>query len=199
MEAANQNVVADQLKGMGVIPLRLWERKKDHARLIANLQISVGKPSKLKIDDLIFFSRQMYTLTKSSVPIMQALDGLLKTTTNKNLAKVIGGLRESLDEGLDLTASMRRQYEVFPDLFVNLVQVGETTGNLAEVFDELSRYLQQEKETKDRVKSALRYPMTVLAVIAIGLVIVNIFVIPQFSDMYKSFNAELPLRVRTCS
>lgn len=193
MEARNTNAVAEQLRSIGVIPLTIDEKKFKAAGLLANLNVSVGTPSKLKTDDLIFFSRQMYTLTKSSVPIMQALDGLMKTTDNKNLREVIASLRESLEEGLDLTHGMRRQKDVFPDLFVNLVNVGEATGKLAEVFDELSRYLQQEKDVKDQVKSAMRYPSIVLGVIGIGLVIVNVFIIPKFAEMYDSFNAELPL------
>ena len=127
---------------------------------------------------------------------MKALEGLEETTENPALKKSIGKLKESLDEGLDLTQSLERQQDIYPAIFISLVHIGETTGKLAEVFKDLSKYLKKEHETKVKVKSALRYPTIVLVIIAIGLTIVNVFVIPNFADMYANFNAELPLPTR---
>jgi len=193
MEAANLNAVASQLRSAGIIPIEIKEKAISKVSAIANFQVSFGTPSSLKTQDLIFFSRQLYTLLKASVPVMQALDGLKGSATNPALSKIIQKLLDSLDEGVDLTTAMRRQSGVFPPLFVNLVHIGETTGRLAEVFDDLSTYLMKEKETRDQVKSALRYPAIVLAVITIGMVIVNVFVLPNFVKMFSSFGAELPL------
>jgi MSHA biogenesis protein MshG len=127
---------------------------------------------------------------------MKALEGLEKTTDNEKLENIIRGLRESLDEGLDLTGAMKKQPHIFSDLYTNLIHIGETTGKLPEIFEELSRYLQKEKETREKVKSALTYPTTVVAVIGIGLIVVNVFVLPAFAEMFQSFNAELPLPTR---
>ncbi len=196
MEGQNIQAIASQLRSTGIIPLDISEKKSSKVSAIANLQVSFGRPSSLKTQELIFFSRQLYTLLKSSVPVMQALDGLKETTTNPVLAKIIANLRDSLDEGTDLTTALRRQSDVFPALFVSLVHIGETTGRLAEVFNDLSTYLMKEKETRDQVKAALRYPMIVLTVIAIGMVIINIFVLPNFVKMFSSFGAELPLPTR---
>ncbi|MDH5259422.1 MAG: type II secretion system F family protein [Gammaproteobacteria bacterium] len=196
MEAHNTDEVAKQLKSINVYPLTIEEKIESGASGLANLQISIGDPSKLKTDDLVFFSRQLYTLIKSSVPIMGALQGLEETTDNPVLKKSITKLRECLDEGLDLTQALERQKDIYPSLFISLVHIGETTGKLAEVFKELSSYLTTEQETKAKVKSALRYPIIVLCVIAIGLVIISVFVIPNFADMYAGFNAELPLPTR---
>jgi len=196
MEGANIHAVAQQLKSIQIIPLEIKEKQQLKASQWANLQVSFGNPSRLSPQDLIFFSRQVYTLLKASVPIMQALEGLQTTASNEALADVIRSLREGLDEGLDLTSALRRQTDIFPELFISMVHIGEITGKLPEVFLALSIYIQKEKETRDQVKAALRYPMIVIAVIIIGLVIVNMFVIPNFAEMFANFNAELPLPTR---
>ena len=196
MEARDADDVARQLRSIDVYPLTVEEKLESAVSGLANLQISIGDPSSLKTDDLVFFSRQLYTLIKSSVPIMAALQGLEDTTENKMLKNSITQLREALDEGLDLTQALERQKNIYPPLFISLVHIGETTGKLAEVFKDLSTYLKNEQETKAKVKSALRYPIIVLCVIAIGMVIISVFVIPAFADMYAGFDAELPLPTR---
>ncbi|MDH3327020.1 MAG: type II secretion system F family protein, partial [Gammaproteobacteria bacterium] len=188
MDARSKDDVAKQLRSINVYPLTIEEKSLSPAASgLANLQITIGDPSKLKTDDLVFFSRQLYTLIKSSVPIMKALDGLESSTENPALKASIGKLQESLDEGLDLTQALERQQDVYPPLFISLVHIGETTGKLPEVFRDLSTYLKKEQETKAKVKSALRYPTIVLIIIAIGLTIINVFVIPNFASMYAGF------------
>jgi len=196
MDAANEDAVVLQLRNLGAYPVNITEKKVSQFSDISNLEVSFGKKSKITNEDLVFFSRQMYTLTKANVPILQALDGLLKSSSNPALSKVISDLKRSLDEGIDLTQALKRQNDVFPDLFIGLVQIGETTGNLPEVFGDLSVYLQKEQETRKKIKSALRYPLIVLAVIVIGLVVVSVFVLPKFTAMFNSFGAELPLPTR---
>ena len=199
LDGPTKEAIAKQLQHLGIIPVAIAAKKFVKKDGSSFLDIKLGERregKKLSTDELIFFSRQMYALTKSAVPLMDALDGLLHTTENKNLTTVIRGLSRSLDQGQGLTGAMEKQPKVFSELYVNLVKIGETTGKLAEVFDELGRYLQKEKDTREKVKSALSYPITVMAVIAIGLVVVNTFVLPAFAGMYKSFNAELPLPTR---
>ena len=199
IEGPTKEAVARQLQRSSIIPVSISIKnivKKDGSSISGHDSDGRHVGKKLTTDELIFFSRQMYTLSKSAVPLMSALDGMQKTTDNKNLTTVISGLRRSLDEGLDLTGAMHRQPRVFSELYVNLIRIGETTGKLAEIFNELGHYLQREKDTREKVKSALAYPITVMTVIAIGLVIVSLFVLPAFADMYKSFNAILPLPTR---
>jgi MSHA biogenesis protein MshG len=123
---------------------------------------------------------------------MQAMRGLRESTQNPALAKVIASLGESLDSGLELNSAMRRHPKVFSSLYVNLVQVGETTGSLQEVFLQLAVYLEREKDTRDQIKSATRYPMFVVTAIFIAMFIINLFVIPTFAKVYAGFKIELP-------
>ncbi|BAV32697.1 MSHA biogenesis protein MshG [Sulfuricaulis limicola] len=192
LEAVSPDAVAAQLMNSGVIPIDIGvaQVRED---VFAGLKARLAASTRITLTDLSLFSRQMYTLIKAGVPIMQALRGLRDSTQNPALAKVIISVGESLDTGLDLTSALRRHPQVFSPLYVNMVQVGETTGSLQEVFLQLAIYLEREKDTRDRIKSATRYPMFVVAAIFIAIFIINLFVIPTFAKVYAGFKIELPM------
>jgi len=193
IEAASADAVAGQLFNNGITPVDINEADVAHD-VFAGLkamrwQLGEGK---VTLVDQIFFCRQMYTLLKAGVPIMQSLRGLRDTTQNPALANIIASISEALDAGMDLTAATRRHPKMFSPMFVAMVQVGETTGSLPEVFLQLAQYLEREKDTRERIKQALRYPIFVLVAIGIAMVIINLFVIPAFAKIFSSFKAELP-------
>jgi MSHA biogenesis protein MshG len=142
------------------------------------------------------FSRQLYTLLKAGVPIMRGLAGLQESAINKSFAKVLQDIRESLDAGRELSAAMRRHPEVFSPFYLSMVRVGEMTGRLEEVFLRLFDYLEFDREMRERVRTALRYPIFVVVVMVIAMAIINLFVIPAFAKVYAGFNAELPFMTR---
>lgn len=191
LEAPSQDAVATQLFNTGVIPVDIFEASASKD-VVGALKIQFGE-QKVGLDALALLCRQMYTLLKAGVPIMQALKGLRESTTNPTLARVLGDLSDTLDAGQDLTAGFKRHPKIFPNLFVSLVQVGETTGSLDQAFLQLANYLEREKDTRDRIKSALRYPTMVVGAIVIAMFIINIFVIPAFAKVYAGFKVELPL------
>ncbi len=195
LEAVSPDAVALQLMNSGVIPIDIGVAQvRDD--VFAALKARLAASTRITLTDLSLFSRQMYTLLKAGVPIMQALRGLRDSTQNPALAKVIIGIGESLDTGLDLTSALRRHPQVFSPLYVNMVQVGETTGSLQEVFLQLVVYLEREKDTRDRIKSATRYPSFVVAAIFIAIFIINLFVIPTFAKVYAGFKIELPMATK---
>jgi MSHA biogenesis protein MshG len=191
LEAASPDAVAAQLLNTGVIPIDIIIAKA-REDIFGALRARLAAGSKVTLTDLALFSRQMYTLLKAGVPIMQSLRGLRESTQNPALAKVIASISESLDTGLELSSALRRHPKVFSSLYVNLVQVGETTGSLQEVFLQLAVYLDREKDTRDQIKSATRYPIFVVAAIFIAIFIINLFVIPTFAKVYAGFKIELP-------
>jgi MSHA biogenesis protein MshG len=195
LEAVSPDAVALQLMNSGVIPIDIGvaQVRED---VFAALKARLAASTRITLTDLSLFSRQMYTLLKAGVPIMQALRGLRDSTQNPALAKVIIGIGESLDTGLDLTSALRRHPQVFSPLYVNMVQVGETTGSLQEVFLQLAIYLEREKDTRDRIKSATRYPIFVVIAIVIAMFIINMFVIPTFARVFAGFKIELPLATK---
>lgn len=197
MEAVSAEAVADQLFNGGVTPIDITPVDMAHDVIggLRALRLSVGD-GKVELHDLVFFCRQMHTLLKAGVPIMQALRGLRETTQSRALVRAITGVSEGLDAGLDLTAAVSRHPKVFSPLFVSMVQVGETTGSLAQAFLQLSIYLEREKSTRDAIRQALRYPTIVLFVMFVALVVINLFVVPAFAKIYGNFNVALPLPTR---
>ncbi|HEY5635676.1 MAG TPA: type II secretion system F family protein [Burkholderiales bacterium] len=146
--------------------------------------------------DTMLFSRQMFTLLKSGVPILQALAGLAQSTQNRSLRDVISDLRGSLDAGRELSVAMRRHPKVFSHFYVSVVRVGETTGQLDESFNRLFFYLEFEKDVRERIKTAVRYPMIVVGAIVVAIAIVNFAVIPAFAKIFEASKVPLPLLTR---
>jgi MSHA biogenesis protein MshG len=190
LEGADSGAVAGQLFGLGIIPLEIKPSAAPRS-VSVELKLGFGK-KKVTHTEVMLFSRQMYTLLKAGVPIMGALKGLQDSTENSRFAGVVGDLRESLDTGRELSASLARHPEVFNPFYVAMVSVGEQTGRLEEVFLRLFKHIEFEQFMRDQVKAAIRYPTFVVATMAIAIVIINIWVIPAFAKVYQGFRAELP-------
>ena len=192
LEDSDSGAVADQLVNIGIAPIDIAPTAAPStARHDSWFGRLFAQP--ISLDDRLLFSRQMYTLLKSGVPIMRALAGLQESARSVAMAKVIQDLRTSLDSGRDLNSSMRRHPEVFSQFFVSMVRVGEMSGSLEEIFLRLFNHLEFEKEMKERVRQALRYPGFVLVAMGIALVIINLFVIPAFAKLFAGLKTELPL------
>lgn len=197
LDGPDSGTVADQLLAIGVTPTEIT--------LSSSLRASVAKGTWLgsflrseKIEplDLMLFSRQMYTLLKAGVPIMRALAGLQESSQNPAFVAMLQDLRENLDKGQELSISMRRHPKTFSAFYISMVQVGEMTGLLDEIFLRLYTHLEFEKRMSESIRGAMRYPMFVLIAMAIAIVIVNIFVIPSFVKVFEGFHAELPFMTK---
>ena len=197
LEAADSGAVADQLFNTGVTPIEINLTKKA-ASAADNGDAWWRKLLEKKVTamDVQLFSRQLYTLLKAGVPIMRGLAGLQESSISPAFAKVIKDLRESLDSGRELSAAMRRHADVFSPFYLSMVRVGEMTGRLEEVFLRLFDHLEFDRDMRERVKSATRYPSFVVMAMVGAMVIVNMFVIPAFVKVFESFHAELPLMTR---
>ena len=196
LEGADSGAVANQLFATGATPVDIVETKKAVA---ASTDIGLWQrltEKKVTSMDVQLFSRQMYTLLKAGVPIMRGLAGLQESAVSPAFGRVIKDVRESLDAGRELSAAMARHPTVFTSFYLSMVRVGEMTGRLDEVFLRLFDHLEFDRDMRARVKSATRYPSFVIAAMLIAIVIVNIFVIPQFETVFAGFKAELPLMTR---
>jgi len=197
LEGLDAGAIADQLFGSGATPIEINPSKKGPASKDGDDGLWARLTNKKVTSmDVQLFSRQIYTLLKSGVPIMRGLAGLQESAINKSFARVIKDLRESLDSGRELSTAMARHPLVFNSFYLSMVKVGEMTGRLEEVFLRLFDHLEFDRDMRDRVKAALRYPSFVIIAMVIAMVIVNIFVIPSFSTVFKQFGAELPLMTR---
>jgi len=191
LEGADSGSVADQLFSTGITPVEIVVTKKPDAVGSEDWWSRLFEP-KVRPLDVQLFSRQMYTLLKAGVPIMRGLAGLQESAINKSFARVIRDIRESLDAGRELSTAMRGHPAVFSPFYLSVVRVGEMTGRLDEVFLRLFDYLEFDRDMRQRVKSALRYPIFVVIALVVAIVIINIFVIPAFVKVYAGFKAELP-------
>ena len=195
LEGADSGAVADQLFSTGVTPIEIAVTTRGKANGDNSLW---ERLTEKKVDsmDVQLFSRQMYTLLKSGVPIMRGLGGLQESAISKSFGRVIKDLRESLDAGRELSAAMRQHPTVFSNFYLSMIRVGEMTGRLDEVFLRLFEHLDFDRDMRERVKTALRYPMFVVMAMLVAIVVVNIMVIPQFQAVFKNLGAELPLMTR---
>ena len=193
LNSADQNLAAKQLGALGIIPLQIspvetaTESRRFSARWFAEPITAL---------DVMMFSRQMFSLLKAGIPILAALQGLQSFIQNKSLSNVIIDLRANLDSGRELSSALQQHPKVFDGFYVSMIRVGETTGMLDKVFLYLFEHLEFEKMMREQVKAALRYPLFVITAIAIAMIIINLFVIPAFANMFKSFGAELPLMTK---
>lgn len=195
LESADSSAVADQLFNTGVTPVEIKETQKPSASGTGGWWQRLTE-QKVRPLDVQLFSRQMYTLLRAGVPIMRGLAGLQESASNPSFGRVLQDMRESLDSGRELSASLRRHPAVFDPFYISMVRVGETTGRLDEVFLHLFDHLEFERDMKSRVRTAMRYPLFVIIAMIAAIAVINLFVIPAFAKVYAGFNAELPLVTR---
>jgi len=198
LEAPNSAAAAEQLSRQQIIPISIEASKNMDADKSVT-QIDIGAMlgfALVSLDDLIIFCRQMYALMRSGVPILRAINGMADSTTSVYLKAALIDVSSQLEGGYALSTALNQHPKIFPPLFVSLIHVGENTGKLDDAFAKLASYFDREQETRKRIKTALRYPSFVLAAIIVAIVVLNIFVVPTFADMFTKLGADLPLVTR---
>ena len=199
IEADGEDAAAVRLVEGGVTPIdiliaRSQEASSAHQDLSQlTRQLGLGRPTTA---DLVLFSRQMYTITKSGIPLLRGLRGLGATTHNAVLREALEDVVDSLEAGRDLAASFGRHPQVFSQLYTSIIAVGESTGTLEEAFLRLSEYLSRDEQMQNRVKSAMRYPLIVVVVIAVAIGVITTFVIPRFAPLFRVLGNDIPWPTR---
>lgn len=193
-EAATASQVAAFLSERQITPVSIETRDKPQATAGAG-DFDLKKIrflQRIKLDELIIFSRQMFSLTKAGIPITRAMRGLALSVRNPLLSETLNGVTDDLEQGNTLSGSLNKHPKVFSQLYISLIHVGENTGNLDQAFLQISKYLELERQTIRNIKAATRYPLFVMAAIAGAIAVINIFVIPAFEGVFKSLGAALP-------
>ena len=195
LDAMTEVGVADQLLSIGVAPVHIALAKAVESKEKKDpLAFLTRKP--VDVEDLLIFSRQMYTLNKAGVPILRAFAGLEASATKPAMVELLKDVRSSLDQGRELSAALARHSALFGNFYIAMIRVGEMTGRLTEVFLRLNEHMEFERDVRERIKQAMRYPSFVMIAMAAAIVILNIFVIPVFAKVFAGFNSELPLITR---
>jgi len=189
MEGISPTSVAMKLGEAGMIPIRIEFIEEKSA---ASGSIQLTRQKAVSLDDLIAFGRQMATLAEAGLSIVGTIKGLAEGARNPAFKETLIDVAESLEAGRDLSSALQQHPKVFSSLFISVVNVGENTGRLDEAFREISRYLEMERETQRRIKSATRYPTMVFGAILAAMFLLNLFVLPSFADAFERMGSDLP-------
>ncbi|OSM01706.1 putative GspF family protein [Magnetofaba australis IT-1] len=193
--AINESVAVQSLRERGVIPTKLTPQTMGASASGGGLGeiLGGGWPT---TEDILLFTRQLQSLARAGIPILRAIHGLRESASNKRLADALGDITQELESGQSLQAAMAQHPRIFPEIYIKMVTIGEETGNLEGAFGQIFHYMETERETAKKIKSALRYPAFVLTFKAVALVIINLFVIPAFEEFFKKSGMELPITTR---
>ncbi len=177
--AIGENQVKATLRRQGVIPTKIKKRR-------------MGSSKPIKPKDLAIFTRQLATMMKAGVPLLQAFDIVGRGNPNPSVTKLLNDIRMDVETGTSLSIAFRKYPLYFDALYCNLVEAGEAAGILDQLLDRLAVYMEKTEAIKSKIKSALMYPISVLIVAFIVVAVIMIFVIPAFKEVFTSFGGELP-------
>ncbi|MEZ5628014.1 MAG: type II secretion system F family protein [Rhodocyclaceae bacterium] len=179
VRAGGEAVVQATLRRQGILVTKVKKRKLSRGRRITD-------------KDIALFTRQMATMMKSGVPLLQAFDIGIKGSANPSLGRLLNDIRNDVETGSSLSQAFRKHPVHFDQLFCNLVAAGEQAGILDSLLDRLATYKEKILAIKSKIKSALFYPTAVIVVAGIVVSVMMLFVIPEFKNVFTSFGADLP-------
>jgi type IV pilus assembly protein PilC len=188
MEADGEGAVAGRLRAQGFIPIQISKE----AKVSTKTELHIF-PQRVKLKDLAVFSRQFATMINSGLSLLRALNILSEQTENTLLAKTIGTLRDDVERGSSLSASMSKHPKVFNTLFVAMVRAGETGGQLDTVLMRVADNFEADYRLRQKVKSAMTYPIVVAGIAGLLVTIMLLFVVPTFANMFTGLGGTLPL------
>jgi len=183
VQAVSELMAKGELRKMGINPLRVKKKPKP---------LFGGGPAKITPTDIAIFTRQLSTMLRSGVPLVQSFDIIGEGSENSGMKKVISEIKNDIEGGSNLSEALRKHPEEFDDLFTNLIEAGEQSGALETMLDKLATYKEKTEALKKKIKKALTYPISVLVVAFAVTVILLVFVVPQFEAMFQDFGADLP-------
>ena len=178
--AVGENQVLASLRRQGITPGKIKKRRT-----------SAG--GSIKPKDLAIFTRQLATMMKAGVPLLQAFDIVGRGNPNPRVTKLLNDIRTDVETGTSLSVAFRKFPMYFDNLYCNLVEAGESAGILDQLLDRLAVYMEKTEAIKSKIKSALMYPISVLVVAFVVVAVIMIFVIPAFKEVFSNFGGELPV------
>jgi type IV pilus assembly protein PilC len=189
--ADSEGLVIQRLREMGYVPLEVGRHR-------AGLKMEINlRPGRVKLKELAVFSRQFATMVNSGLPILRALAILAEQTSSKELAKILTQCRTDVEQGSSLSNALQKHPKAFSELYVAMIRSGETGGVLDDVLLRLADNIEKEVSLRQRIKSAMTYPVVVVILVTLIMTAMLLFVVPQFESIYASLGgAKLPLPTR---
>ena len=179
MRAGGEAMVSASLRRQGILTTKIKKRRMSGGRAI-------------KQKDIAIFTRQLATMMRAGVPLIQSFDIVARGSTNPKMTRLLNDIRSDVETGTSLSSAFRKFPLHFDALYCNLVEAGEAGGILEALLDRLAVYQEKTMAIKSKIKSALMYPVAVILVAFVVLVVIMIFVIPAFKEVFSSFGADLP-------
>jgi type II secretory pathway component PulF len=192
METESKRLVREHLDGLGLLPVHVSEAKGDRPSFRQTLE----GYRKIRQDDLIFFTRQLQTIVKAGIPLISGLKALEEQTENPRLRTIIREVYREVSKGKSLSDVFSNHPGIFSELYVSMIKAGEIGGVLDDVLGRLIGLLEFQMKTKEMLKAAMRYPVTVVCVLVLAFIVIVTFIIPKFAVIFKGANVELPLPTR---
>ena len=188
MGAESENAVAVKLEQMGYIPIAIFP-----ARVEFRFDRIFDRFSSVGFWELNIFTRQLFTLQKAGLPLLNSLNALKQQTTNRLLRNVIEQVSRDIEGGSDFSSALGRHPRVFNALYVNMIKSGEVSGKLPAILERLAVLGEQDEVVRLRIQAAMRYPAIVVIAIVIGFLVLVTLVMPRFAQLYSQFNTLLPM------
>ena len=179
LRAVGENQAQASLRRQGIVIQKIKKRKMVSAK-------------RIKPKDIALFTRQLATMMKAGVPLLQSFDIVGRGNPNPSVTKLLNDIRTDVETGTSLSTAFRKHPMYFNSLYCNLVEAGEAAGILEDLLDRLATYMEKTESIKSKVRSALMYPTAVVVVAFIVVAVIMIFVIPAFKEVFTSFGADLP-------
>lgn len=187
-EAANSRALAENLRQRELIIIQIEEEKEKSGKIA-----KAGGGAKIKMDDLVIFSRQLATMVDAGIPLVGALDALQDQMESKAFKKVISQVRNDVEGGLSLSEALTKQSNIFSAFFVNMVKAGESSGQLDEILDRIAVYMEKTLALIRKVKSSLIYPAVVVFMAIAITTFLIVKVVPTFESIFVTIGVDLPL------
>jgi type IV pilus assembly protein PilC len=190
LDAPSESAATARLRTMGLTPISVVEIP-DGTGL--NKEISIpGFTKRVGLKDLAIMSRQMATMIGSGLSLLRTLNILAQQTESKPLAKILGEVRDDVEQGTAISNALLAHRETFPPIMINMVRAGETGGFLDGALESIAQNFEKEVKLRATIKSALTYPVIVLIMSLVAVVVMLIFIVPIFADMFKGLGSQLP-------
>ncbi len=186
--APNEQDVIRHLQKLNLIPIEIRKR--------AAKAMEKKSFRNIKVKDVILFTKQLYTLLKSGVPILVSLKAIKEQSANPAFKQLMEHIAHEVEQGNSLSSAMGEYHKIFPSIYVNSVKIGEISGTLEDTLQYLYKFLEEENEIRQNVKKALRYPILVISGLIFAFIIFTTVVIPKFIPIFTSSGLELPLPTR---
>ncbi|ROS37436.1 MULTISPECIES: type II secretion system F family protein [unclassified Curtobacterium] len=191
LDASSEGAVVQRLRGMGVSPIAITESKAG-----TGLQTEIKIPGFEKgvgLKDLAIMSRQASTMLTSGLSLLRALSILADQTENKKLKDILGKVRDDVERGVSFSDAVAKFPVDFPPIMINMIRAGETGGFLDQAMDSIATNFEKEHKLRSTIKSAMTYPVVVLCMSLAAVVIMLIFIVPIFQNMFSSLGGQLPI------